>query len=242
MIYAIFSDIHANMEAFEAVLNDIKRQKVDSNVFLGDIVGYGPNPNECIELLRENCDVIISGNHDAAVTGDTNTTFFNSYARESVIWTVKTITKENLAFLKTLKSSDILEDFQVAHSTPFEPDSWSYLTSLQDAHENYQTLERDVCFIGHSHQPLIIEFVDEVNVLPIKDMYKTLNKNRKYIINAGSVGQPRDMNPEACYMTYDTKTGTIEYRRVEYNIEKVQKKMKKHELPAYLIDRLSIGR
>jgi len=242
MIYAIFSDIHANMEAFEAVLNDIKRQKVDSKVFLGDIVGYGPNPNECIELLRENCDVIIAGNHDAAVTGDTNTTFFNSYARESVIWTVKTITKENLAFLKTLKSSNILEDFQVAHSTPFEPDSWSYLTSLQDAHENYQTLERDVCFIGHSHQPLIIEFVDEVNVLPIKDMYKTLNKNRKYIINAGSVGQPRDMNPEACYMTYDTKTDTIEYRRVEYNIGKVQKKMKKYELPAYLIDRLSIGR
>jgi predicted phosphodiesterase len=242
MMYAIFSDIHANMEAFEAVIQDMKRQKVDKNVFLGDIVGYGPNPNECIELLRENCDVIIRGNHDSAVIGNTNTAFFNSYARESVIWTAKVLSKENVAFLKNLKSWSVLEDFQIAHSTPFKPDSWNYLTSLQDAHENYQTLERQVCFIGHSHQPLIIEFVDEVNVLPIKDLYKTLNKNRKYIINAGSVGQPRDMNPEACYLTFDTKTDTIEYRRVEYNIEKVQKKMKKHELPPYLIDRLSIGR
>lgn len=242
MLYAIFSDVHANLEAFEAVLQDLKRQKVDKKIFLGDIVGYGPNPNECIELLRENYDEMISGNHDSAVTGNTDTTFFNSYARESVIWTAKVLSKENLAFLKSVKSWKVLDDFQIAHSTPFKPDSWNYLTSLQDAHENYQTLERDVCFIGHSHQPLIIEFVDEVNVLPIKDMYKTLDKNRKYIINAGSVGQPRDMNPEACYMTFDSKTATIEYRRVEYNIGKVQKKMKKHELPRYLIDRLSIGR
>lgn len=242
MIYTILSDVHANLEAFEAVLEDMKRQKIDRKIFLGDVVGYGPNPNECIELLRENCDVIICGNHDSAVTGKTDTAFFNSYARESAIWTAKVLTKENMDFLKTLKSSTILDDFQIAHSTPFKPDSWSYLTSLQDAHENYQTLERHVCFIGHTHQPLIIEFVDEVNVLPIKDMYKTLNKNRKYIINAGSVGQPRDMNPEACYMTFDTKTDTIEYRRVEYNIERVQKKMHKHELPRYLIDRLSIGR
>jgi len=241
MRYAVYSDIHSNLEAFEAVLADIKRQKVDSRIFLGDIVGYGPNPNECIDLLKTNADVILGGNHDAAAAGKMSPAYFNVYAKASMEWTIKELTKDNIEFLKELESSKVLDDFQIAHSTPFEPDNWNYLTSLQDAHENYHTLEKEVCFIGHSHQPLIVEFIDEINILPIKDMYKTVEKNRKYIVNAGSIGQPRDSNPEPCYIIYDTKTESIEYRRVEYNIEKVQKKMKKFELPKYLIDRLALG-
>ena len=149
---------------------------------------------------------------------------------------------ENKEYLKTLKPDQVLDNMHIVHSTPLEPPEWHYIMSIQDAQENYPMLEKDVCFIGHSHQPVIIEYMDGTNILPIRDMYKTLDKNRKYIINVGSVGQPRDSNPDACYLIYEMDTGDIQYRRVGYDIKRVQKKMTRKKLPQYLIDRLSIGR
>ena len=242
MRIAIYSDVHSNLEAFEAVLRDIDRQKVDKKIFLGDIVGYGPNPNECVELLKDNADTMLGGNHDWAAVDKTDASYFNPYARESMLWTKDALTDENREFLKTLSASKVDEEFQLAHSTPFEPEQWHYIMNYQDAQDSYPYLEKDVCFIGHSHQPIIIEFIDGANLMPIRDMYKTLDKNRKYIINVGSVGQPRDSNPDACYLTIDTKTGDIQYRRVEYEVKRVQKKMTKHKLPKYLIDRIALGR
>lgn len=242
MKIAIFSDIHSNMEAFQAVISDIDRQNVDQKLFLGDIVGYGPNPNECIELLKENSDVVLGGNHDWAAVGMTDTSYFNEYAKESMNWTIETLTDENKEYLKTLPPNAVLDDFQIAHSTPLEPKEWHYIMSVKDAQDNYPALEKDLCFIGHSHQPVIIEFMDGINVLPIKDMYKQLDKNRKYIINVGSVGQPRDSNPDACYLIYEMETGDIQYRRVEYNIKRVQKRMTRFKLPNYLIERIAVGR
>lgn len=242
MKIAIFSDIHSNLEAFKAVLNDIDRQNVDQKLFLGDIVGYGPNPNECIELLQENSDVALGGNHDWAAVGLTDDSYFNQYARESMQWTIETLTDENKEYLKTLKPDRVLDSMQIVHSTPLEPPEWHYIMSIQDAQENYPMLEKDLCFIGHSHQPVIIECMDGTNIQPIRDMYKTLDKNRKYIINVGSVGQPRDSNPDACYLIYEMDTGDIQFRRVEYDIKRVQKKMARKKLPQYLIDRIAIGR
>lgn len=242
MKIAIFSDIHSNLEAFKAVLNDIDRQNVDQKLFLGDIVGYGPNPNECIELLQENSDVALGGNHDWAAVGLTDDSYFNQYARESMQWTIETLTDENKEYLKTLKPDQVLDSIQIVHSTPLEPPEWHYIMSIQDAQENYPMLEKDLCFIGHSHQPVIIECMDGTNIQPIRDMYKTLEKNRKYIINVGSVGQPRDSNPDACYLIYEMDTGDIQFRRVDYDIKRVQKKMARKKLPQYLIDRIAIGR
>ncbi|GMT41763.1 MAG: metallophosphoesterase [bacterium] len=242
MKIAVYSDIHSNLGAFEAVLKDLNRQKVDMKIFLGDIVGYGPNPNECIDLVKENADVILGGNHDWAAVGLTDTSYFNPFAKQSLDWTIENLTDENKKFLKSLKPELITEDYHLAHSSPLEPKAWHYMLSIQDAQDNYFHLKKDICFIGHSHQPIILEYVDQKNILPIRDLYKTLNDNRKYLVNVGSVGQPRDSNPDACYLTLNTKTRDVEYRRVEYDIKKCQKLMIKHNLPQYLIDRIAIGR
>lgn len=242
MKYAVYSDIHSNLEAFEVVLKDINRQKVDKKIFLGDIVGYGPNPNECIEILKKNADIILAGNHDWAAVGKTDTSYFNPYAKESIEWTAEQLSKENRKFLRNLRPAITLNEFHIFHSTPLEPEQWHYIMTTQDAQENYELLKKDLCFIGHSHQPVVIEFVDKVNIMPFYDLYKQLEKDRKYIVNVGSVGQPRDANPDSCYLIYDSKARSFEYRRIEYNIEKVQKKMKKHRLPQYLIERLAYGR
>ena len=242
MRIAIYSDIHSNMEAFEAVLKDIKRENVDKKVFLGDIVGYGPEPNECIELLKKNADLILAGNHDWAAVGLTDHSYFNPYAKESLFWTIDALTEPNKEWLRSLKPSAQMDGMLFAHSTPHEPEAWHYVLTMQDAMDNYRSLTADLCFVGHSHQPIIIEYIDEVNIMPIRDIYKTLDKNRKYIVNVGSVGQSRDSNPESCYVVYDSKERNIEYRRVEYDVARVQKKMEKNNLPRYLIDRLALGR
>ncbi len=242
MRIAIYSDVHGNLEAFEGVLKDIKREDVDKKVFLGDIVGYGPNPNECIELLRENADVILAGNHDWAAVGLTDSEYFNPYAKASLFWTMEALTDVNKAFLKELSPTKMEDAIQFAHSTPLEPQEWRYILTMQDATDNYDSLEKDLCFVGHSHQPVIIEYADAANIVPIRDIYKTLEKNRKYIVNVGSVGQSRDSNPDSCYVVYDSKTQNIEFRRVEYDVARVQKKMEKHKLPQYLIERLGLGR
>lgn len=242
MRIAIYSDIHGNLDAFEAVLKDIDREDVDKKVFLGDVVGYGPEPNECIELLGENADVMLAGNHDWAAVEYTDHSYFNPYAKESLFWTMRQLSDKNKEWIKILKPSGTLDNIQLAHATPLQPDEWRYILTMQDAMDNYQAIEKPVCFIGHSHQPVIIEYVDEVNILPIRDIYKTLEPNRKYVINVGSVGQSRDSNPDACYVVYDTKTQNIEFRRVEYNVARVQKKMEKNGLPKYLIERLGVGR
>lgn len=242
MKIAIYSDVHSNLEAFNAVLKDIQRQNVDQKIFLGDIVGYGPNPNECIELMKENADYILAGNHDWAAVGLTDTSYFNIYANASLDWTISALSDENKEFLKEQKPRIVLDGIHIAHSTPRDPEQWNYIMTLQDASHNYDYIEKDFCFIGHSHQPVIVEMVDASNILPIRDIYKTLEPNRRYIINVGSVGQPRDSNPDACYLTFDTQTKVIEYRRVAYDIKRVQRKMKKQKLPQYLIERLESGR
>ena len=242
MKIAVYSDVHGNLEALTAVLKDMKREEPDARLFLGDAVGYGPNPNECVEMVRENSDVVLAGNHDWAAVGLTDPSYFNPQAYESLQWTIESLSDENKAFLKTLAPSGLYGQVQLAHSTPFKPEEWGYLLSLQDAMENYPALTRNVCFTGHSHQPIIIEYADGANIVPIHDLYLILQANRKYIINVGSVGQPRDSNRDACYLVYDEKGRNVGYRRVEYDLVKTQKKMAKAKLPEYLIRRLAEGR
>jgi len=241
MKYAVYSDVHANFEALEAVLEDMEKAGVEKRVFLGDLVGYGPNPNECIALIRKNADVILAGNHDWAAVGKTDASYFNPHARIAVEWTAEQLTEESREFLESLSPYTVLEEFQAAHSSPLEPDAWHYVTTLHDALCNYQHISK-ICFIGHSHQPVILEYLDEQRVMSLNDSYRRLDENRKYLINDGSVGQPRDLNPDSCYLIFDSAAGTIEYRRVPYDIRKVQRKMAECRLPHFLIERLAVGR
>ena len=240
MRYAVLSDVHSNLEALSVVLTDIEQKKIGDIVFLGDAVGYGPSPNECIDLLAKRCKICIAGNHDWGVLKRTDITCFNEYASDTIEWTRGVLTIKNNNRLKAfpVQKEDRNEDILFVHSSPKEPGEWHYLLTLWDAEINFHYFDNKFCFLGHSHQPFIIEIRPSGELISYKGIAR-IKKNNRYIINAGSVGQPRDGDPRACYAIIDT--GNIEIVRVPYNVERVQEKMRKEFLPPLLIDRLSAG-
>jgi predicted phosphodiesterase len=241
MRYAVFSDVHSNLEAFKVVIKDVEQKKIEDILFLGDIVGYGPDPNECLDILVERCKIHLAGNHDWGVLGLTDDTYFNEYARHAIEWTRGVLTGENRGILKSfpVKKEIIDDDILIVHSTPKEPEEWHYLLTLWDAEINFQYFDNKFCFLGHSHQPFIIEKYPSGEIVTYKEAVR-IKKNVRYIINAGSVGQPRDGDPRACYTIIDDQK--VEIVRIPYDIETVQKKMRKELLPLPLIERLSEGR
>jgi predicted phosphodiesterase len=237
---AVISDVHSNMEALEAVLRDAKTRKIRDVHFLGDAVGYGPNPNECVEMLKEHCKVLLAGNHDWAVLGLTDIEYFNDYAREAILWTINELKEENL---KTLGTFPIIkpmkkENILFVHSTPKEPEQWHYLLTQWDAEINFHYFEQQICVLGHSHQPFVIEKYPTGEMVTHR-REASIGKLERYIINAGSVGQPRDRDPRACYAILEEEK--VELVRVPYPVERTQKKMREAGLPRFLIDRLSEG-
>lgn len=238
--YAVISDVHANLEALEAVLEDIEKEEVDRILFVGDAVGYGPDPNKCVGLLGQKAAVMIAGNHDRAAAGMDSYDQFNPYAKSAIEWTIKTLNDKSLRFLNGLKLTATLdkEDILLVHGTPKEPEMWHYLISEYTAALNMAYFEEKICFVGHSHQPFIIESSSRDNISSNYDSVKIRNGSR-YIVNAGSVGQPRDGNPDASYILF-TKD-RLQIKRVPYDIVLTQNKMEKAGLPAYLIERLAAG-
>lgn len=242
MRYAILGDIHSNLAAFEAILQDVKgRGGFDKIWCLGDVVGYGPDPRECIELLRQFEHVCVAGNHDWAAIGKMDTADFNPVAARACHWTAQRLTAEDIDYLQNLPLSLCQDDFTLVHGSPREP-IWEYLLSTEAAQDNFAHFETAYCLIGHSHVPLVFELVGKNAIhraLPEEDSL-TLGKNR-LIINPGGVGQPRDGDPRASYAIYDTDTRTIYHYRVEYDVPATQKKMEERRLPLPLILRLSQG-
>ena len=241
MYYAVLSDVHANLEALEAVLRDADKRNIEDILFLGDAVGYGPDPNECVELLERRCKILIAGNHDWGVTGLTDINYFNEYARYAIEWTMGVITDAHSKLLRSLpagkESKD--DDMLLVHSTPREPEKWHYLLTLRDAEMNFDYFDNTFCFLGHSHQPFIIEKVPSGELLEYTETAR-IKKSSRYIINAGSVGQPRDGDARASYIVIGNSE--VEIVRIPYNIEGVQEKMRKEYLPYPLIERLATGR
>lgn len=237
---AIISDVHANLEALDAAMKDIEGRRIEVVFFLGDAVGYGPNPNECVDLLRGRCKIFLAGNHDRAAVGMTDITYFNEYARTALLWTKETLSEKNrrtlekLPVMKTVKSENLL----LVHSTPKEPELWHYLLTLWDAEINFHYFGHRICILGHSHQPFIIERMPSGEMVTHRERAE-LGKSGRYIINAGSVGQPRDRDPRASYAILDDET--VEIVRVPYPFEKTQGKMHEAGLPLPLIERLSRG-
>jgi predicted phosphodiesterase len=244
MRIAIISDIHGNLEALEAVFEDIQDQQIDQVVCLGDIVGYGANPNECLELVRERCSDILLGNHDAAAVGLLSTKHFNIHAKIAIEWTTNTLSKESHSYLQSLPLRKTDGENTYVHATPYEPNMWYYITSLEEAAFNFQFFETQFCFIGHTHIPIIIVLDREKELYVHQDGqidYGRLEACR-LLINVGSVGQPRDRNPNSCYGILDSEKGIFAHQRVSYDIKKTQTKMRKLKMPEFLIMRLEDGR
>ncbi|MFC2045172.1 metallophosphoesterase family protein [Chloroflexota bacterium] len=240
---AIIGDIHANLAAFTSVLDDInKRGGVDEVWCLGDIVGYGPDPHRCIELLRQQNYVCVAGNHDWAATGKVPVTDFNQEAAAACRWTGQQLTAEDIEFLDNLPLVVEKDDFTVVHGSPREP-VWEYILSAEIAEENMAYFKSKFCLVGHSHVPFVFQHNKAGDYLisdfPV-DLPIVLGEDR-LIVNPGGVGQPRDGDPRASYAVYDSDTGSIIHCRVPYDIGATQTKMMEYGLPSRLVFRLYHG-
>jgi predicted phosphodiesterase len=243
MRYAIIADIHANLTAFIAVLEDIKRQGEVVKIWcLGDVVGYGPEPHECIELLRQTDHVCIAGNHDWAAIGKIETGDFNPDAEAACKWTSQQLTPSDREYLENLPLVIEDGDFTLVHGSPREP-IWEYLVSSTLAEENLPYLKTNFCLVGHSHIPLV--FVCDENGICSANRFSTnvklISGKNRLIINPGGVGQPRDGDPQASYAIYDSETRLLSLYRIPYDIRATQDRMKAYGLPTRLITRLSHG-
>lgn len=243
MRYAIIADIHANLAAFKAVLDDVeKRGGVGEIWCLGDVVGYGPDPGRCLELLQQHKHVCIAGNHDWAAIGKIDTSYFNPDAAEASRWTAKQLSKEDIGYLESLPLVVNRGDFTLVHGSPRDP-IWEYVLSTGIAMENFAFFKSQFCLVGHSHVPCVFQCDDTGSSSLTKfstDTGLVLSKSR-LIINPGGVGQPRDGDPRASYALYDSETGIISLYRVSYGIEATQDKMVKAGLPLRLVSRLNYG-
>lgn len=237
MRVAIFSDIHSNLEALEAVLADMETQRVDAKLCLGDIVGYSANPAECVDRILGMEIPTLLGNHDQVVTLDDSLEGYNDLAKEGILYSRKQLAPRHLRFLEKRPLTYECDGVSYVHSSLYQPDAWIYVLSYHEATLNFQAQRTPVAFCGHTHQPVIFEQNQPVRAyLSVRKV--RLQPNRSYLINVGSVGQPRDGDPRACYGIYDSESRRFEFRRVRYDIESAQKKILEAGLSPILAARL----
>jgi diadenosine tetraphosphatase ApaH/serine/threonine PP2A family protein phosphatase len=232
MRIAVISDIHANLAAFHSALAKIDTLAVEKIFCLGDIVGYGPRPNECVDLVRERCAVVIKGNHDSGVIGETPLSYFNEYGRAAIVWTTETISRENRDFIEALDFTWTDDTVTLVHASPNDPPAWNYVFTWEDARECFHHFATELCFIGHTHVPFVVGEDASVNIF---------RPDFRCLINVGSIGQPRDGNPNAAFGLLDTERQTYESIRVEYDIQLTAAEIRKQGLPGLLAQRLFRG-
>jgi diadenosine tetraphosphatase ApaH/serine/threonine PP2A family protein phosphatase len=243
MKYAVISDIHGNSEALQAVLADIDKRKVDSTICLGDIVGYYPDPTVCIDLVKKYTQHCLAGNHDYAAIGRVDTRTFTYYAYAAMEWTKKHLSEEEKNYLASLPLSLVLEDLFFTHSSPSDIEQWPYVFPDNEfaVFEAFNSIVHWLNFVGHTHWPSIMYQEDDKIILhPLGSV--DLNKENYYLVNVGSIGQPRDFDPRSCYSIYDTDAQKIHLIRVEYDFTLTQKKIVDNGLPIFLAERLEKGR
>jgi diadenosine tetraphosphatase ApaH/serine/threonine PP2A family protein phosphatase len=240
MLRAVVSDIHGNLEALEAVLEDIDRRDVTSLVCLGDFVGYGASPNECIATLRPRIELAVAGNHDLAACGRLKLTYFNPDAASAARWTDVHLTDEHRAYLQGLPFSAPWNGMLLVHSSPSSPGEWNYVLSPQDAEEEMRAYREPLCLIGHSHYPGAFEW-DERRMSYSRDAEIALAPGRRYLVNVGSVGQPRDGDPRAAYLLVDSERALLTHVRLDYDIPGAMRRILDADLPRFLAERLRWG-
>ncbi|MBW2699350.1 MAG: metallophosphoesterase family protein [Deltaproteobacteria bacterium] len=242
MRLGIFSDVHGNLEALEAVVESYRDLAVDQYVCLGDVVGYGASPNECCAIVRELATVVVLGNHDAAVCGRMEYSFYYDAARQALDWCASQMEPTHMAWLKGLNYSHRIDDMNFSHGSPLRPQDFDYIFTIEQAADVLPSLEKmaNVNFIGHSHLTKSFALAPgEVNEVVARRF--GLRRHRKYIITDGSVGQPRDYDNRACFTVFDTETRIFEYHRVEYDVEKSARKIFDAKLAVNFGKRLFLG-
>jgi predicted phosphodiesterase len=244
--YLVLSDIHANWEALTAVLADAEG-RYDQAICCGDLVGYGADPNPVTEWSRHCCGAVVRGNHDRACTGQEDLGWFNPVARAAAVWTLEHLSPENAAYIRGLPRGPLpLDGFQLLHGAPLDEDE--YITSTRDAEQAFHYLESDLAFFGHTHlQGGFTWRQARVATIPPVGRQATehtleVDRHCGYLLNPGSVGQPRDGDLRAAYLLYDSGAQMLSWRRVLYDLDTAQDKIREAGLPPVLADRLAVGR
>jgi predicted phosphodiesterase len=240
MKYAIIADIHGNLEAFSVVLEDIKQQKCTHVACLGDVVGYNANPKECLDIVRSMNIPCVKGNHDEYCSSEQALDGFNPAAAEAVNWTRTQLTADDRQWLADLKYMRLVNGFTLVHATLDAPQRWGYVFDKLAAAASFTYQNTSVCFFGHTHVP--VAFIRDSMVRGGSYSKFKVEPGKKYFVNVGAIGQPRDGNPKAAYVVYDMDEGTIELRRLEYDIPAAQKKILDAGLPPRLAERLAFGK
>ena len=258
MKLGLFSDIHANFSAFDRVVRHLRGLGATGFICAGDTVGYGPDPAQCLELLRSLPAQVVAGNHDRAIAESQNaetggslpaTGSFNLLARLALDWTISRLGKDDIEYLAGLPLTVEADPFHIVHATPSEPASWRYVLSVQDAEKELAAFNLPVCIIGHSHRPFAVmrskgrahQLAGNCPPRRFNPGDFALRPGHNYIVNIGSVGQPRDGDPRACCALYDTETARFTLHRLEYDIPSVQSRFEQAGLPSYLAERLAGG-
>jgi predicted phosphodiesterase len=242
MRYGIFSDIHSNLEAFNAVIEAYRKESIDKYLCIGDVVGYAANPKECTNLVKEISMITIAGNHDWAVVNLFSVDCFNPLAAQAIFWAKRNLDNNSVHFLESLRLVFKNEDLTLVHGTLNSPESFHYMLDSFIAEDSFSSMETNICFIGHTHVPGIFIKDKDSKVHYCDQEYINIKPQEKYIINVGSVGQPRDNNPKASFCLYDTDKKEVRIKRVDYNIETARRKIINAGLPNFLGDRLLLGR
>jgi predicted phosphodiesterase len=240
MRLAVFSDIHSNLEALEAVLADARERECTQFVCLGDVVGYNANPHECVERVRAMDCPIVKGNHDEQASLIESSRDFNELAEHAIEWTRNNLTEEDKEWLRGLRLQRQVRDFTIVHATLDTPAQWGYVFNNLDAAASFTYQHTAVCFFGHTHVPMA--FIRDEGIKRVRIEQLQIDMTKKYFINTGSVGQPRDADWRAAYCIYHLDKNVVEQRRVKYDLATAQKKIVKAGLPRLLAERLAIGR
>lgn len=240
MRYAVLSDIHGNLEALQAVLAD-GATRADAVVCLGDVVGYGADPEACIDVIAGRAITIVAGNHEHAVAGLLDLDWLNEYARAAVEWTRERLDDDQVSYLATLPLVGEVGDATLVHASPARPDEWDYLVSAQDGFAAFRAFTTRLCFVGHSHRPAAWSLGSSGPEFVPGAVELGLEPGRRYLVNVGSVGQPRDHDPRAAYALWDAERGRLAIRRVAYDVDTARRKILAGGLPRLLADRLPRG-
>jgi diadenosine tetraphosphatase ApaH/serine/threonine PP2A family protein phosphatase len=243
MRYVLISDIHSNLEALQAALEVCNRLEPYQLMCLGDIVGYGADPVACIDTVGERANLILAGNHDLAVAGTIPLSEFNDIAKKSIEWTRKALSEEDQDLLSNLPLQYVDGDYCFTHASPIEPMQFTYVRTLEDVAEVLNHTGQRFCFVGHTHLPALVRMDEKTGKMEvIRDPKIHIDDNSRYFVNVGSLGQPRDNNPDACMVVLDEEAGTIEFLRVPYDITASQEKIISQGLPPFLAERLLLAR
>jgi len=232
MKYAVISDIHANLEALTKAVSIIDGKQVDEIICLGDVVGYGANPNECVDIVRRRCSTVVLGNHDEAALDPAGPHQFNPIAQKAIEWTAAQLTDESSEFLSSRQMVEKKENIFLVHSSPHSPELWDYIVNADDAADAIQYFDEMICFIGHTHVP---------GIFSAAGRSRSIGRSERHLVNVGSVGQPRDGNPMLAFGIFDSDAWEYELIRSEYNIQLASEKILRAGLPQELGYRLMYG-